>query len=162
MKKHFLIFTRKLMAICTMLSIAMSSLTFAGETAKTSNSSTSKKPLLIKVTNLVSPSATVVVGVYTPGNKFLDINDQYKVYYLKPKNGVLNAKLNDLKYGTYGIALFQDLDGNGKINKNALGIPKEPYAFSNNFKPMMKAPNFNNCKFSYNAACNNIEIKLLK
>ena len=35
-----------------------------------------------------------------------------------------------LAFGTYALALFHDVNDNGKLDKNALGIPVEPYAFS--------------------------------
>ena len=32
--------------------------------------------------------------------------------------------------GTYAIAVFHDLNGNGKLDRNFFGIPSEPYGFS--------------------------------
>lgn len=40
----------------------------------------------------------------------------------------------DLPPGQYGIKLFQDVDGDGKMGTNPFGAPIEPYAFSNNAK----------------------------
>lgn len=34
--------------------------------------------------------------------------------------------------GRYGIAAYQDVNGDGELNRGFLGIPSEPYAFSNN------------------------------
>lgn len=34
--------------------------------------------------------------------------------------------------GTYAVMLFQDLNGNGILDMNMIGIPKEPFGFSNN------------------------------
>ncbi len=36
----------------------------------------------------------------------------------------------DVPFGEYAIAGFQDLDGNGVLSGNFLGIPKEPVGFS--------------------------------
>ena len=33
--------------------------------------------------------------------------------------------------GSYAVAVYQDEDGSGDITKNMLGLPKEPYGFSN-------------------------------
>ena len=38
------------------------------------------------------------------------------------------------KGGNYAVAIIQDLDENGELNKNFLGIPKEPYGFSGKWK----------------------------
>ncbi len=44
--------------------------------------------------------------------------------------------------GSYGIATFQDVDGNEDLSKNLLGIPKEPMGFSRNPRIMFGPPNF--------------------
>lgn len=33
--------------------------------------------------------------------------------------------------GTYAVAVFQDLNGNGRLDRTPLGLPLEPYGFSN-------------------------------
>jgi uncharacterized protein (DUF2141 family) len=39
-----------------------------------------------------------------------------------------------LKPGKYGIKMFHDVDGDGKMGTNPFGMPVEPFAFSNNAK----------------------------
>jgi uncharacterized protein (DUF2141 family) len=34
--------------------------------------------------------------------------------------------------GRYGLAAFQDINGDGELSRNMIGLPTEPYAFSNN------------------------------
>ncbi|WP_461054500.1 DUF2141 domain-containing protein [Spirosoma arcticum] len=63
--------------------------------------------------------------------------------------------------GDYAIAVYHDENGNGKMDKRMFGIPKEPYGFSNNFKPVMSAPKFGDCKFSVGASGKAISIKLI-
>jgi uncharacterized protein (DUF2141 family) len=52
-----------------------------------------------------------------------------------------------LPVGKYAIALFLDENGNGKIDKNFLGIPTEFYGISNNVYPATRAANFEEAKF---------------
>jgi uncharacterized protein (DUF2141 family) len=42
--------------------------------------------------------------------------------------------LTNLDPGQYAIILFHDENGNGKLDRNALGVPTEPYGFSNNVR----------------------------
>lgn len=37
----------------------------------------------------------------------------------------------DIPPGSYAVAAYQDIDGNGELDKVPPGIPTEPYAFSN-------------------------------
>ena len=59
-----------------------------------------------------------------------------------------NTEINNvLSYGEYAVTLFVDVDGNKKLNKNFLGIPKEQYGFSNNVMGRMSPPSFDQAKF---------------
>ena len=62
--------------------------------------------------------------------------------------------------GAYAIAIFHDENGNGQMDKKIFGIPKEPYGFSNNFRPKMSAPKFKDCEFTVSSAAKTISIKL--
>ena len=67
------------------------------------------------------------------------------------------------KEGWYAIAMFQDEDLNGKIKQDRVGIPEEPYAFSNNIHPRVEAPTFSICKFYVGKeASKPIEIRLIQ
>ncbi len=132
----------------------------AGSKDTTKKAESKLVPLTVTIGNLKSPDAPVIVSFYTPQNKFLDLYDQKK-YQFKPKNGKLSEKITDLPYGVYAIAIFEDLDSDGKIGKNMLGIPTEPYAFSQNYKPKVHAPSFDDCKFDYNATKHSVSITLL-
>ena len=59
-----------------------------------------------------------------------------------------NYEINGIvPHGEYAIAVFVDVNGNGKMDKNFLGIPKEQYGFSNNVMGRMAAPTFDQAKF---------------
>ena len=56
-------------------------------------------------------------------------------------------RFTDLLPGRYAIAAFQDVDNDARLTKNLLGIPKEPYGFSNNVFGVMGPPDFENVSF---------------
>lgn len=53
----------------------------------------------------------------------------------------------ELPEGVYAIKLFLDLNGNQKVDTNFLGIPKEPFGFSNNAKARLGPPSFEAAAF---------------
>ena len=66
--------------------------------------------------------------------------------YLEPKDSTqLSTEIPD---GEYAIAFFIDANGNKKLDKNFLGIPKEQYGFSNNAMGTLSAPTFEQAKFT--------------
>jgi len=54
--------------------------------------------------------------------------------------GTVSATINNLQPGRYALKAFHDLDGDGQLDFGALGIPREPFAFSNNARPVMGPP----------------------
>ena len=52
----------------------------------------------------------------------------------------------------YAVTIFHDENGNKKFDSNFVGYPLEGYGFSNNVKPMLKAPGFEETKFHYDGA----------
>jgi uncharacterized protein (DUF2141 family) len=66
----------------------------------------------------------------------------------------------DLAPGTYAVLVMHDENGNGKLDSNMLGIPKEGYGFSNN-PHVMRQPTWDETKFELTAVDQAIEIEIL-
>lgn len=48
----------------------------------------------------------------------------------------------DLPAGSYALSLFQDLNDNGRLDRNPIGMPTEPYGFSRDAMGTMGPPSF--------------------
>jgi uncharacterized protein (DUF2141 family) len=111
--------------------------------------------LRITVEGIRSSQGTILIGLY---DSFKTFNRAIK---LSDKDGFLNdpsrfaavalranaamksaVVLTNLDPGQYAIILFHDENGNGKLDKNALGVPTEPYGFSNNVQGFLGPPAF--------------------
>lgn len=55
----------------------------------------------------------------------------------------------ELSEGRYAIKLFLDLNGNGEVDTNFLGVPKEPFGFSNNAMGKFGPPSFDAAAFTF-------------
>jgi uncharacterized protein (DUF2141 family) len=119
-------------------------------------------PLKLVIKNLSSPTAPVIVGIYKSDVKFLYKESRLKEYTFIPNGNELTIHITDVCYGEYAIAVYQDENSNGKFDKNFIGMPKEPYAFSNNFAPKIKAPSYDDCKFKYDSTANILVMTLIK
>ena len=124
----------------------------------------SKTDLTISILSLRDTEHDVYIAVSRKTDGFPDKLDMAKAIVAKPtgKNSI-SVTVSDLPYGKYAVMVFQDMNGNKKLDKNFLGIPSEPFAFSNNYKPMFRAPRWEDCEFEYNAKSNTVTItKLIK
>lgn len=68
---------------------------------------------------------------------------------------------SDLPAGTYAFSILHDEDENGKMEKNFLGIPKEGFGFSNNYRPRVKNPSFEDAAFRLKPGENNLVIEMV-
>ena len=74
--------------------------------------------------------------------------------------GEVHIGLN-LQPGTYAISVYEDLNGNHKLDHNLLGIPREPVGASNNPHPRMGPPRFEDCAFRVGSKAESITISLV-
>nr|WP_271711600.1 DUF2141 domain-containing protein [Marinigracilibium pacificum] len=100
--------------------------------------------MIINVDNIKSNSGNLRISVYTPSNEFLSETDLY-TYQIKKIEGNIQQLSFDLPDGNYAIAVHHDVNSNGSLDKNFIGIPKEPFGFSNNILPKFRAPLFEEC-----------------
>jgi uncharacterized protein (DUF2141 family) len=105
--------------------------------------------ITVEILPLPSTEGTVMVSLFDRPADF-------------PRAGVYNQQITasrqvagqplllvftQLPPGRYAIAAFQDKDGNAKLNTNLMGIPNEPFGFSNNAKASFGPPNFDSAAF---------------
>lgn len=76
--------------------------------------------------------------------------EAFKKYSIVVDKDSLIIEMNDIPFGKYAFKLFHDVDNNGILNKNFLGIPTEDYAFSNNAKGMFGPASYEDAVFELN------------
>ncbi|MCC5825027.1 DUF2141 domain-containing protein [Alkalimonas sp.] len=110
--------------------------------------------LYLHVQGIASDQGQVVVQVYDSEQHWLSDKPEHMVLRFKVDAAevVSNPKLAlPLPYGRYAIQVFQDLDSNGKLRTNWLGIPREPVGTSNNATGRMGPPKFDDASFEFSA-----------
>lgn len=108
-----------------------------------------KGMLIIEVENVKTTEGIIWVGIYDSEPNFL-VKEKAIVQGFKIKQtGRMKMTFPDLPYGTYAIALFHDTNGNGEMDRNVVGIPSEPFAFSQKPKNKWRLPRFDEVKFDF-------------
>jgi uncharacterized protein (DUF2141 family) len=78
------------------------------------------------------------------------------------REGNLACSFPELGPGTYAVSCFHDVNGNGSMDTNFLGIPSEPYGASNNARPKFRAPNWQETRFEWKKGAVPMTIRLEK
>jgi uncharacterized protein (DUF2141 family) len=97
----------------------------------------------IRITNLRNTQGTVSVNLFNTEDGFPD--DPLKSFGWKTVKVIPDTVVivfEDLPYGNYAVSILHDENSNGKMEKNFFGIPKEGFAFSNNYAPRILLPSF--------------------
>jgi outer membrane protein len=79
-------------------------------------------------------SGNVVAWVFDSANTFVDLRDPVRVVVLTDR-GKVPTQIKELPAGEYAVVVFHDANGNGLMDKNFIGIPREWLGFSNQYWP---------------------------
>lgn len=121
-----------------------------------------KASLIIEVEGLENRNGNINLTLFDNEAGFPDDIDKALRKVSKPlKPGRVVIEIRDLEPGTYGFALLHDEDRNNKMNKNMLGIPREGFAFSTNFKPRISGPDFSDVSFRVPSGETRITIRMI-
>ncbi|MCF2496539.1 MULTISPECIES: DUF2141 domain-containing protein [Dyadobacter] len=116
--------------------------------------------LNIEFTNIKKGQGKLWIAIYKPEEKFAS-KEKPKIYRIVDVKGAAPQLVAfDLAPGRYALAVYHDLNSNGVLDKNFVGIPKEPYGFSKNFRPKFSAPKFEDCEFVFKDPGQKINVKL--
>ena len=121
---------------------------------------TNNPELTIKISNIEKLKGEIKVGIFNNETNFLKDGYAIKNYSIKVQNNTATLIISDLPKGEYAVTMYHDENSDNKMNTNFIGIPKEPYGFSNNIKPKMSAPKYKDCKFTFSEN-KTVQIKLI-
>ncbi|MEQ1803178.1 MAG: DUF2141 domain-containing protein [Gammaproteobacteria bacterium] len=117
----------------------------AGGTALAADTSN----LRVVATNVKSDQGKIYVWVYDKKDDWL--SDRYRT---QKSVAVAGNRTGDritvellLPAGEYALSVFQDVNDDGKLERNFIGMPKEPAGLSNNLRPKFGPPKYKDAAF---------------
>lgn len=117
--------------------------------------------IFLELSNIRSGQGKIHVAVYDREEAFTRSLTPYrKLVEQAPEQPTLLLQLNDLPYGRYAIAVYHDVNDNGDLDKNLMGIPTEPYGFSHNPRAKWSAPRFAEMVFEVQAEPTHLSVDL--
>ena len=95
---------------------------------------------------MISGSGEISTGVFTREEDFPRPPAQRISIPANAK--VVRIRFTDLRPGEYAVAVFQDRNGNGRLDMTFAKTPLEPWGMSNDPRPPKRAPTFDEAKFT--------------
>lgn len=102
----------------------------------------------VEVSNLVTDKGSVYLGLYDKKGDFLKENAAIFNAKVKATGNKVSYTFKNLPVGDYAVAVYQDVNNNGKCDRNMIGYPTEGFGFSKNYKPKLSAPKFDEVKIA--------------
>ena len=134
------IFSVPLVVVVARALLVCIALTWAPASAQSQPEST----VTISVTNVTTHEGFIMAAIYDESGW-----GEASVANLREpaRSDVVTITLAVPNPGKYGIRLFHDVDGNGELNANIMGIPTEPFGFSNDAPLRFGPPSFEAAAF---------------
>ena len=89
-------------------------------------------------------TGSILFALFNSEDSHMETN--YKEVSSILKDSKAKIVVENIPEGFYSFSYFHDVNGNGELDKNMLGIPKEPYGFSNGQEGNFGPPNFQESK----------------
>lgn len=86
----------------------------------------------------------VVVALFANEADWKKNQNPVRILKLQPGQGI---EISGLAPGRYGIMAFHDKNSDGRLNTLPIGLPTEPYGFSNNARGRFGPPNWRAASF---------------
>jgi len=112
--------------------------------------------LHLQVQEVKAPLGVMRIALYDSEANFLDFKEVFASKVVPATIGTTTVVIDSLPAGAYAIALYQDQNDNGAMDKNWLGIPTEPLGFSNAQLRTFGPPSFKASAFILNTGENKV------
>ncbi len=102
--------------------------------------------LTVHVQNVSPKGGIVSLAVFTAANYHNDDHPTATrdVVAVAPETDI---RIDGLRPGVYAVKMMQDINRNGKFDTSWIGLPEEPYGFSNDAEPGLDEPDFARASF---------------
>jgi len=126
------------------------------------NLSAQSEELTVKVTGIKKNKGEIACALFkTPEGFPMDLSKP-QLIWMAADSGEVNCKFTELTPGDYSLSVAHDENGNKKVDTNFVGMPTEAWGVSNNIRPLMRAPRWQEAQFTVSSGQNkslNIQIE---
>jgi uncharacterized protein (DUF2141 family) len=116
--------------------------------------------LTIHVQNVLAAGGVLRLGLYDEARYPNDDSKPIASADVTAVPGETTVTLHGIAPGIYAIQTFQDVNANNRMDTSWVGLPLEPFGFSQDAKPFLSKPTFDEVKFTLAAGENSQVIHL--
>lgn len=117
--------------------------------------------ITVKISGIKNSKGNIRLAFFASEEEYKKEDPRITKYISKDrlKNGCITAVYTDIRPGTYGIALLDDENKNGKMDYSFF-LPKEGFGFSDYYFKGLTKPSYKNFSFDFGKCDKIIYIKI--
>jgi uncharacterized protein (DUF2141 family) len=104
--------------------------------------------LRVEVTDLRRHKGQLIFGLFASPDGFPTDDRKAVAWQTRPADADTVVFTAEVPPGRYGASVLHDENGNARMDRNVVGIPKEGYGVTNNPKPRRRAATFEEALFT--------------
>lgn len=104
--------------------------------------------LLVRIGGIQAPLGQVGCSLFADASGFPMDNARAQQQWLPAQADGVTCRFAGLAPGRYAVSVGHDLNGNRRVDTNLVGMPTEPWGVSNNARPALRAPRFDEAAFT--------------
>lgn len=116
--------------------------------------------VVVRISGLTEPLGQVDCALFAGPKGFPMDNAAARTQSHAADAKGVTCRYSDVAEGTYAVSIGHDRNGNKRVDTNFLGMPKEQWGVSNNVRPSLRAPRFNEAMFKVSATSNEVVIDI--
>lgn len=105
--------------------------------------------IVATATHLRNETGVVRIALYARRDGWLEHGRELASCVAVVQDAEASCSLGHHRPGRYAIALLHDEDANGDMNRDFFGLPQEGYGFSNDARPGLGPPSFDDAAFRH-------------
>jgi len=118
--------------------------------------------LIVNISNIEAKQGKIRIALYNHAKDFPEGQKYFRGEELTADKENLSIIFKNLPAGRYAVALMQDYNENGILDRNFFGMPTEPYGFSQRDSGETGQPSFDQAALSITQENQTIHVKLVK
>lgn len=105
-------------------------------------------PFMVRIENVTAGAGPVRVAMF---DRETWLGRAVAAGEVEASSHAVEMTLNAPRAGAYGFVAYQDIDRDGRLDRNIFGIPTEPTAFSNGAEIFFGPPDFDSAAVTIDA-----------
>lgn len=116
--------------------------------------------ITINISGLKEVRGNLLIAFYNNEKDFLTPHKAVYERTVRVTAKTQTVKMQNIARGTYAVAIIHDVNSNGKLDTNFLGIPTEPVGVSRNARNRFGPPQYNDARFEYRGGLLTLNIEM--